>query len=141
MSGQIFRHNHRVVYADCTIGNHIYYSRYLDILEAARGELFRHLGIPLLELQAQDTIFPVVESHLRYKIPARYDDVLTSEVWVTLIHGVRLNFGFRMLKGENILIMEGETWHVCTDLNGKPKRTPTELGEKLGQFLTTDKHE
>jgi len=60
---------------------------------------------------------------------------------VTLIHGVRLNFGFRMLKGENILIMEGETWHVCTDLNGKPKRTPTELGEKLGQFLTTDKHE
>jgi len=43
-----FRHIYRVVYADCTLGNHIYYSRYLDILEAARGEFFRHLGVPLL---------------------------------------------------------------------------------------------
>ena len=140
VSGRIFRHNYRVVYADCTVGNHIYYSRYLDILEAARGEFFREIGAPLLELQAQDTIFPVAECHLRYKSPARYDDVLTVELWTTQVQGARLNFGFRILKNEKIQILEGETLHVCTGLNEKPKRVPEELVLKLNGFLTTDGH-
>ncbi len=136
VSGRIFRHIYRVVYADCTIGNHIYYSRYLDILEAARGEFFRELGVPLLELQAQDTIFPVAECHLRYKCPARYDEVLTIELWTTLVQGARLNFGFRILKDEKVLILEGETFHVCTGANEKPKRVPAELAGKLEGWLS-----
>ena len=135
-----FRHIYRVVYADCTLGNHIYYSRYLDILEAARGEFFRHLDLPLLELQAEDTLFPVIECHLRYKCPARYDDILTIELWTTLAQGARLNFGFKILKDEKVLILEGETCHVCTGVNEKPKRLPTDLADKLSKFLTTDEH-
>ncbi|HEX4263241.1 MAG TPA: thioesterase family protein [Verrucomicrobiae bacterium] len=134
VSARIFRHVYRVVYADCTLGNHIYYSRYLDLLEAARGEFFRHLGLPLLKLQEQDIIFPVVECHLRYKSPARYDEVLTIELWTTLVQGVRLNFGFRILKDEKILILEGETFHVCTGLNEKPKRLPEEFAAKLEEW-------
>jgi acyl-CoA thioester hydrolase len=139
VSARIFRHQYRVVYADCTVGNHIYYSRYLDILEAARGEFFRHLGVPLLKLQEQDTIFPVVECHLRYKSPARYDDVLTIELWTTLVQGARLNFGFRILKEEKILILEGETFHVCTGLNEKPKRLPEDLLNGLNKFNELNK--
>jgi acyl-CoA thioester hydrolase len=134
VSAGIFRHNYRVVYADCTLGNHVYYSRYLDMLEAARGEFFRQLGAPLLQLQEQDTLFPVIEAHLRYKAPARYDDVLAIELWTTLIQGARLNFSFRILKDEKILILEGETFHVCTGLNEKPRRLPEELAEKLKTF-------
>lgn len=136
VAGQIFRYQYRVVYSDCTVGNHIYYSRYLDILEAARGEFFRSLEIPLLKLQAEDTIFPVVESHLKYKYPARYDDVLTIELWTTLVQGARLNFGFRILKEDNVLILEGETFHVCTGMNEKPKRLPEDLAAKFAKWLT-----
>jgi len=131
VSAQIFRHLYRVVYADCTLGNHIYYARYLDLVEAARGEFFRYLGISLLQLHEHDTLFPVVECHLRYKSPARYDDVLTIELWTTLVQGARVNFGFRILKDERILIVEGETFHVCTGVNEKPKRLPEELAAKL----------
>lgn len=138
MSAQIFRHIYRVVYADCTLGNHIYYARYLDLFEAARGEFFRYLGVPLFKLHEQDTLFPVIECHLRYKSPARYDDVLTIEVWPTLVHGARLNFGFRILKEEKNVVVAGETFHVCTGVNEKPKRLPVELAEKLSKFLTTD---
>src|SRR5688572_10500284 len=104
MSENVFRHSHRVTYAECTVGNHIYYARYLDLLEEARGEFFRELGISLLQLQTDDTIFPVIESHLRYKSPARYDDVLTIEVWPTKIQGVRLNFASRVLNQNGTLI-------------------------------------
>ena len=140
MSADVFRHIHRVTYAECTLGNHIYYARYLDLLEAARGEFFRQVGVPLLQLQEQDTVFPVVECRLRYKSPARYDDVLTIEVWPTMAEGARLNFGHRIFKEQNILVLEGETLHVCTGVNEKTKRLPGELIAKLQPFLTTDGH-
>lgn len=139
MSGTVFRHIYRVTYADCTLGNHIYYGRYLNLLEAARNEFFRQIGVTLLQLQQQDTIFPVVECHLRYKSPARYDDVLSIELWPALIQGARLNFGCRILKEEKTLVLEGETFHVCTGLNEKPKRLPEGLAAKLEICMTVDK--
>ena len=92
----MFRHTRRVSYAECTIGNHVYHSRYLDWLEAARGEFIRSLGQTVLQWQERDVIFPVIEARLRYKSPARYDDVLAIEVWPTLVERVRLNFGHRV---------------------------------------------
>lgn len=135
MSEKVFRHTHRVTYSECTVGNHIYYARYLDLLEEARGEFFRELEIPFLQLQNEDTIFPVIESHLHYKSPARYDDVLTIEIWPTKIHGVRLNFAARVLNQNGTLILEGETFHVCTGMNEKPKRVSEKLMERLQPYL------
>jgi len=135
MTTNVFRYSCRVTYAQCTVGNHIYYARYLDILEAARGEFARELGMPLGVLQEQDTIFPVIGVDLSYKAAARYDDVLTTEVWVTECGGVRLSFGCRILKEDGTVIVEGVTKHVCTTRDEKPKRLPKEIVEKLTAHL------
>ena len=132
---ELFRHPHRVTYAECTLGNHVYHSRYLDLLEAARGEFMRSLGQPVLALQDADYIFPVIEARVRYKFPARYDDLLTIEVWMTLLQRVRLNFGHRILNQDGKLILEAETFHACTSREEKPKRLPEELIAKLALFL------
>lgn len=124
---EIYRHQYRVTYAECTVGNHIYYARYLDLLERARGEFFRHAGKTFSELQQADIIFPVVEVRLKYKAPARYDDLLTIELWLTDLGKIRLNFACRILNQAGTLLVEGETWHVCTGLNEKPKRMPEDL--------------
>lgn len=135
MSDSVFRYLHRVTYADCTLGNHIYYARYLDLLEAARGEFFRWLGHPLLQLQSQ-WLFPVLEARLRYKAPARYDDVLEITVWPVLVERVRLNFASRIVRpADGKLILEAETDHVCTSLEDKPRRLPEELAAKLRALL------
>ena len=131
----MFRHMHRVSYAECTVGNHIYHSRYLDLLEAARGEFLRSLGPTVLELQERDCIFPVVEAKLRYKFPARYDDLLAIEVWPTMAEKVRVNFSHRILNQNGKLILEAETFHVCTGLDEKPKRVPEELVERLKSLV------
>src|ERR1700744_6051278 len=110
----MFVHTHRVTYAECTVGNHIYHSRYLDLLEAARGEFLRSLGTTVLELQNSDWIFSVVETKVRYKFPARYDDLLAIEVWPMLVEKIRVNFGHRILNQNGKLILEAETLHVCT---------------------------
>ena len=130
-----FRHIHRVSYAECTIGDHIYHSRYLDLLEAARGEFMRASGTNVLEWQEKDCIFPVIEARLRYKYPARYDDLLTIEVWPTLLERVRLNFGHRILNQDGKLILEAETFHACTTRAEKPRRLPEELAASLAPLL------
>ena len=135
MSVASFHHIHRVTYSECTVGNHVYYARYLDILESARGEFFRHLGATLLQWQELECIFPVIECRVRYKAQARYDDTLTIEVTPTAIEKVRLNFSQRVLNQSNILVLEAETFHVCTDLNEKPKRLPAEVVAKLQPYL------
>jgi acyl-CoA thioester hydrolase len=127
----MFVYTHRVTYAECTVGNHIYHSRYLDLLEAARGEFMRSLGTTVLHWQNQDAIFTVVEAHLRYKYPARYDDLLAIEVWPSLVDKIRVNFRHRIMNQNGKLILEAETLHVCTSREEKPRRLPEELVEKL----------
>ena len=135
MSDCAFRYEHRVVYADCTLGNHVYYARYLDMLEAARGEFFRGLGVNLLGWQDRGFMFPVVEAHLRYKALARYDDRLQVEVWATVAEKVRLNFACRITNQSGELVLEGETLHVCMSLEEKLKRLPEELVALLKPHL------
>ena len=132
MAGTSFHYNHRVTYADCTVGNHIYYARYLDLLEAARGEFFRSLGTTLLGWLEQGVIFPVIECHLCYKAAARYDDVLQIDLCVTRVERVRLEFGYRITKEDGRLILEADTLHVCAGLNEKPRRLPAALVSALG---------
>jgi acyl-CoA thioester hydrolase len=131
-----FHHPHRVSYADCTVGNHVYYSRYLDFLETGRGEFIRSLGPTMLEWQERDVIFPVLEARLRYRSPARYDDLLTIAVWPAAVERVRLNFGYRIVNQDGKSILEAETCHVCAGVSGKPRRLPEELAERLKPFLS-----
>jgi acyl-CoA thioester hydrolase len=139
MAETVFKYHHRVTYAECTAGNHIYYSRYLDILEAARGEFFRHLGLPLLQLQQNEIIFPVIECHLHYHAPARYDDLLTVELWLSELHGVRIHFSCHIKNESGIAILTVKTFHACTGLNEKPRRVPEELAALLQPYVHTEK--
>src|SRR5258708_2861742 len=135
MTAQIFKHSHRVIYAECTVGDHVYYGRYLDLLEAARGEFFRHLGAPFLEWQQADTIWPVIECHLRYLAAARYDDRLTVELGLTGLERVRLDLASRV---ENQALTEtpaASTQHACTPVSGKIKRLPERLRRSLQPYL------
>lgn len=123
----------RVAYTHCTVGNHVYYSRYLDLLEVARGEFSRHLGHPLQRLQDENLIFPVVECSIRYRGAARYDDELSIEVWVKEFDRIRIRFAHKIKRGEEVLV-EAETLHVCTNLQDKPSRIPTVLAEALRPY-------
>jgi len=140
VSGLVYKYQHRVSYAECTVGNHVYYSRYLDILERARGEMFRELGGGLLALQEAGTIFPVIGVQVTYKGMARYDDLLTIELFMNQLVGIRINVGFRVARADGTLLAEGETRHVCAGTDEKPKRLPKELIEKFQPYITPATH-
>ena len=136
MAAAPFRHRHRVTYAECTVGNHVYHARYLDILEAARGEFFRAAGVALAGLQTLEVIFPVIEAVLHYEAAARYDDELIIEVVVTELDRLKITFAYGVSNTHNQIILSGRTRHVCTGLDEKPKRMPPELFNKLSLAFT-----
>lgn len=121
-----FRHPHRVTYADCTAGDHVYYARCLEWLEAARGAFFRSLGTSFAGLEAEGFHFPVRRCLLEYRSEARYDEELEIEVWIARAERVKLTFGYRITCGER-LVLEGETLHGCLDAAGRPARLPEAL--------------
>lgn len=135
MSQQVYTHTHRVTYSDCTLRNHVYYGRFLDFLEEARGEFFRSLGTTFLQLEEQGVIFPVLDVQLKYRGAARYDDVLKIELWVAEMRAVKMVFAYRVLNAEGKLLVEGTTTHACTNTEDKPMRIPEELAVKLGTFV------
>ncbi|HAV63593.1 MAG TPA: hypothetical protein DCY13_14660 [Verrucomicrobiales bacterium] len=134
MSSAPYVHRHRITYAECTIGNHVYYSRYLDLLEEARGEWFRSFGWPLLQLQTEDIAFPVTEAHLEYAAPARYDDLVRIELWVMALTRLRLQVGFAVRDESGSSLVNGQTHHVCTSVSEKPRRMPVELFNALRRY-------
>ena len=133
---RVYCHLHRVVYAECTVGDHIYHSRYLDILEAARGEFLRAAGHPVRALQDAGFIFPVIEARLRYYRPARYDDCLRVEVRLTEVTALRLGVHHRVRLESGTLVLDAETRHVCTSPVEKPRRMAPALLETLRAWLT-----
>ena len=123
---RVFTHRLRVTYTHCTIGNHVYYARYLDMLETARGEFFRAIGFPCLALQERDTVFQVTECSLKYLKPARYDDELEIRIQVSDLRKVRFRFVSEILRGSDRLV-ESATVMVSVSTHEKPKRIPEEL--------------
>lgn len=121
---------------------HCWQSRLLQqvsgVSRIRRGEFFRHIGSPFLFLQEQDVVFPVLECRLRYKAPARYDEQLSIALWVTKLEGVRLNFAYSIARQDGLLILEAETWHACTTVEGKPRKLPDSLCEKLRESRSSD---
>ena len=85
MQFKIYTHLHRVTYADCSNGNHVYYGRYSYFLEEARGEFFRYLGITFNDYHKNGYLFPVSEFQLKYFAPAEYDDELIIECNITCL--------------------------------------------------------
>jgi acyl-CoA thioester hydrolase len=136
MAGEVFVHRQRVIYAQCTIGNHVYHSRYLDIMEAARGEFMRAIGYPLQRLQDEDCIFPVVSLRMKFIAPARYDDELQIHITLKDVSRLRLTVQHKITDASGKTFVEAETDHVCTSIHEKPKRMPPELFAACDKFLT-----
>ena len=78
-------------------GNHLVY------FEAGRVEWLRRRGVTYAEWAQRGMHLPVVEVGVRYRAPARFDDVVRIETRLTDLRSVSLRFDYRMLRGDQLL--------------------------------------
>lgn len=138
-TAQIFEHHLRVPASDCTVGNHVYYARYLDWLEAARNEFFRAIGHPLSKLVADGVMLPAVEARLDFRGAARFDERVVVRLWVQEISRIRITFASDIVNADNgKTLVRATTVHACTNLADKPTRFPPALAQALAARVRTE---
>ncbi len=114
----------RVKYADTDAMGVVNNGRYYEYLEAARNELLRAYGIPYRELENHGVMLPLIESGMKYKSPAVYDDIVEIEARCEMVYSPRLTITYKLRVGDKLL-GTGTTVHVFTDKKTfRPVRPP-----------------
>jgi acyl-CoA thioester hydrolase len=127
----------RVRYAETDQMGVVYHSNYLIWFEVGRVELIRHLGLNYKQMEEEEGCgISVVDVHVRYRAPARYDDELVVETQLLAARGAVIKFGYRILRvADGVLLCEGETAHVCVGKDMKKMCLPPKYAERFAAHL------
>ena len=124
----------RINYEDTDAGGVVYYANYLAYMERARNACLRELGFPLSELQNnQKLVFVVAEANIKYKLPARLDDVINITLAVVKIKGASVYLSQQVLRGGNLLVDATIKLVTLNSDTFSPCRMPVKLRQSLEQ--------
>ncbi len=119
----------RVRYGETDAGGFVHHSNYVNYFEMGRTELFRQQGGNYRRMEELGLFFVVVRLQLRFRRPARYDDVLTVETRITRSTPARIEHDYRLLRGQELLT-EASSVIACVDRSGQLTRIPDDLVEQ-----------
>jgi acyl-CoA thioester hydrolase len=123
----------RVIYGDTDQMGVVYYANYLRFFEAGRNEFLRAKGARYREVETELQIrLPVVEAHVQYSQPARYDDLLVVETVLAKLGRASARFDYQVRRDAQVLVT-GHTVHACIDFEGRVQRLPASLVDRLGR--------
>jgi len=126
----------RVRYSETDQMGFVYYGHYFTYYEVARVESLRALGYSYRQLEEAGYLLPVLENHIQYVQPAKYDELLTVKVIIPKPPSVRLFFDYEIFNSNGELINKAET--VLVFLNkesNKPTRPPLFFQELFEDYF------
>lgn len=137
--GRTHRFPIRVFYEDTDFSGVVYYANYLRFLERARSSFFRLAGIGHAELLERDPAlaFVIRKINLDYRSSAKIDDVLTVVTTYDVFKGARLMVT-QWIERDGTVILNADSEAACIDLEGRPRRAPKDMIDKLKPYLLTD---
>ena len=133
MDGFTFASDVRVRFAETDAQGVVHNAAYLVWFEVARvAYLAEHAGgYPALRAQGVEAL--VLESHVRYLVPARFDDRLRIHARVADVRGARFRYEYEITR-DGDLVADGWTAHACVDATTfRPTRVPEPLREALAR--------
>ncbi|MFO0927304.1 MAG: thioesterase family protein [Gemmataceae bacterium] len=113
----------RVRYAETDRMGLLHHANYLVYLEQARIELLRSMGVSYKDLEDQGYLLVLTRAEVRYRKPARYDDLLTVRTFVERTTAVRIDHRYEVLC-DGHLLADAATTLACIDRDGRPQGLP-----------------
>src|SRR5512141_1901353 len=94
----------RVIYGDTDQMGVVYSANYLRYFEAGRNEFIRAKGLRYRDFEARfGLVLPVAEAGVKYRSPARYDDLLAVETSLVELGRASARFEYRLLRDDELL--------------------------------------
>lgn len=134
------RHIYRVIYGDTDAAAVVYNANFLRFFEIGRTEMMREKVCSYKEIEELGLILPVTECYVRYKAPARYDDLLIIETRLMELKKVSCKFAYKILRensetGKEQLLAKGHTTHASINRQGKLTPLPAVLLPRMQPLL------
>lgn len=126
----------RVYYEDTDFTGVVYHANYLRYLERGRSDFLRMTAVSHTELlrRHDPAAFAVVRMALEFKRPARVDDALLVRTTYDVVRGARMLISQSVTRGPDLLLTAAVE-AACITPDGRPRRPPAGLPEKLAPYL------
>jgi acyl-CoA thioester hydrolase len=131
----ITRSRLRVRFCETDLMGIVHHSNYLAYFEAGRVEWLRRRGVLYADWAARGIHLPVVEASVRYRAPARFDDVIAIETRLVELRAASLRFEYRMERTTDAadeLLAEGFTRLACVNEHHAVQRFSSDLLATFG---------
>ncbi len=110
----------------------VYHARYLVWLDVARCEHLRRTGVTYADLERRGLRLAVGDLRVRYRQPARYDDLVRVRCWVRECASRRITFGYAVDLAEGgALLATAETAMMALDAGLGLARLPEDVRSAL----------
>ena len=101
---------------------------YIQWMENGRMRLLEAMGIPPVELAAEDGVVPILtETNIQYKKPFFLNNAVKVELWISKLNNASAIMEFRFINEDNELCASGQQKGLF--INRKTMR-PARLNEK-----------
>ena len=128
----------RVRFADTDAQGVAHNASYLVRFEVGRVEYLREFAGGYQTLRDRGIEAFVLESLCRYRVPARFDDVLDVHARCVDVRGARFRFEYETVRDDGVLVADGWTSHACVDAaTHRPTRIPDWLVDAIRAAETT----
>jgi acyl-CoA thioester hydrolase len=126
----------RVYYEDTDFTGVVYHANYLRYLERGRSDFLRLAAVSHTDLLARHdpAAFAVARMTLDFKRPARVDDALLVRTTYDVMRGARMLISQSVTRGDDLLLTASVD-AACITPDGRPRRPPAGLPEKLAPYL------
>jgi acyl-CoA thioester hydrolase len=123
----------RVRFAETDAQGVAHNANYLVWFEVARVAYLEKYAGGYSAIRDQGIESFVLESHVRYLQPARFDDRLLIHTRIESVRGARFRFDYEITR-EGEVIADGWTSHACVDAETfKPTRIPQALADAVAR--------
>lgn len=97
----------------------VWHGRYPSYLEDGRIAFGDKYGLSYQEFIEHRTAAPVVQMHLDYLLPLRFDEMFTIEATLHWTDAARLNFTYQLVNSQGQTTAKGYTVQLLTDTSGE----------------------
>jgi len=123
---------HRVNYSETDQMGFVYHANYLVWMDMARTEHLRERGVSYKDLEEQGIFLAVTDVRVRYRQPARYDDLVQVRCWVRDRASRRVIFGYAIERAEtDELLATAETSLIALNHQHGLSRIPEHVCDLL----------
>jgi len=116
----------RVRYAETDAMGIVHHATYPVWMELGRSDFLRSLGQSYAEWEARGVRLVVNELRVRFRSPARYDELVQVRTFLQETGRRRLTFGYR-IERDGVLLAEGESVHLVAGTDNRARVLPEDL--------------